>query len=86
MRLPRIFDDFFKVCGRKVELLKHQEATVKYLDMLHKAGVKGSISRCSSSCLNIKRYGYDAVIAAGLRGGHPQHDVTTMVLLPVLLV
>ncbi|HZK44139.1 MAG TPA: nitronate monooxygenase [Syntrophomonadaceae bacterium] len=82
-----IFDDFFKVCAEeKVEAIEVSgKPAVKYLDMLHKAGVKvmhkvGAVRHA----LNIDRYGYDAVIAAGIEeGGHPlSDDVTTMVLLP----
>lgn len=82
-----IFDGFFKVCAEeKVEVIEVSgKPAVKYLDMLHKAGVKvmhkvGAVRHA----LNIERYGYDAVIAAGIEeGGHPLNDdVTTMVLLP----
>lgn len=82
-----IYDDFFKVCAEeKVTAIEVSgRPAVKYLDMLHKAGVKvmhkvGSVRHA----LNIERYGYDAVIAAGIEeGGHPLNDdVTTMVLLP----
>lgn len=82
-----IFDDFFKVCAEeKVEAIEVSgKPAVKYLDMLHKAGVKvmhkvGAVRHAK----NIERYGYDAVIAAGIEeGGHPLNDdVTTMVLLP----
>lgn len=82
-----IFSDFFKVCAdEKVEVIEVSgQPAVKYLDMLHKAGVKvmhkvGAVRHA----LNIERYGYDAVIAAGIEeGGHPLNDdVTTMVLLP----
>ncbi|MBO8158779.1 nitronate monooxygenase [Thermosyntropha sp.] len=82
-----IFDDFFKVCAEeKVEVIEVSgKPATKYLDMLHKAGVKvmhkvGAVRHAK----NIERYGYDAVIAAGIEeGGHPLNDdVTTMVLLP----
>lgn len=82
-----IFDDFFKVCAEeKVEVIEVSgRPAVKYLDMLHKAGVKvmhkvGAVRHA----LNIEKYGYDAVIAAGIEeGGHPLNDdVTTMVLVP----
>lgn len=82
-----IFDDFFKVCAEeKVEVIEVSgRPAVKYLDMLHKAGVKvmhkvGAVRHAK----NIERYGYDAVIAAGIEeGGHPLNDdVTTMVLVP----
>lgn len=82
-----IFDDFFKVCAEeKVNVIEVSgRPAVKYLDMLHKAGVKvmhkvGAVRHAK----NIERYGYDAVIAAGIEeGGHPLNDdVTTMVLLP----
>lgn len=81
------FDEFFKVCAEeKVEVIEVSgKPAVKYLDMLHKAGVKvmhkvGAVRHA----LNIERYGYDAVISAGIEeGGHPlSDDVTTMVLLP----
>ncbi|NLF46418.1 MAG: nitronate monooxygenase [Syntrophomonadaceae bacterium] len=81
------FDDFFRVCAEeKVEVIEVSgRPAVKYLDMLHKAGVKvmhkvGAVRHAK----NIERYGYDAVIAAGIEeGGHPLNDdVTTMVLLP----
>jgi nitronate monooxygenase len=84
---PEIFDDFFQVCAQeKVTAIEVSgKPALKYLDMLHKAGVKvmhkvGSVRHA----LNIERYGYDAVIAAGIEeGGHPLNDdVTTMVLLP----
>lgn len=82
-----IFDDFFQVCAQeKVEVIEVSgKPAVKYLDILHKAGVKvmhkvGAVRHAK----NIERYGYDAVIAAGIEeGGHPLNDdVTTMVLLP----
>ena len=82
-----IFDDFFKVCAEeKVDVIEVSgKPAVKYLDMLHKAGVKvmhkvGAVRHAK----NIERFGYDAVIAAGIEeGGHPLNDdVTTMVLLP----
>jgi len=82
-----IFDDFFKVCAEeKVEAIEVSgKPAVKYLDMLHKAGVK-VMHKVGAVChaLNIERYGYDAVIAAGIEeGGHPLNDdVTTMVLVP----
>lgn len=82
-----IFDDFFKVCAEeKIEAIEVSgKPAVKYLDMLHKAGVKvmhkvGAVRHAK----NIERFGYDAVIAAGIEeGGHPLNDdVTTMVLVP----
>ena len=82
-----IFDDFFKVCAEeKIEAIEVSgKPAIKYLDMLHKAGVKvmhkvGAVRHAK----NIERFGYDAVIAAGIEeGGHPLNDdVTTMVLLP----
>jgi NAD(P)H-dependent flavin oxidoreductase YrpB (nitropropane dioxygenase family) len=82
-----IYDDFFKICAEeKVTAIEVSgKPAVKYLDMCHKAGVKvmhkvGAVRHA----LNIERYGYDAVIAAGIEeGGHPLNDdVTTMVLLP----
>ncbi len=81
------FDEIFKICAEeKVDVIEVSgRPAVKYLDMLHKAGVKvmhkvGAVRHA----LNIERYGYDAVIAAGIEeGGHPLNDdVTTMVLLP----
>jgi NAD(P)H-dependent flavin oxidoreductase YrpB (nitropropane dioxygenase family) len=82
-----IYDDFFKVCAEeKVTAIEVSgKPAVKYLDMCHKAGVKvmhkvGAVRHA----LNIERWGYDAVIAAGIEeGGHPLNDdVATMVLLP----
>lgn len=82
-----IYDDFFRVCAEeKVEVIEVSgKPAVKYLDMLHKAGVKvmhkvGAVRHAK----NIERFGYDAVIAAGIEeGGHPlSDDVTLMVLLP----
>jgi NAD(P)H-dependent flavin oxidoreductase YrpB (nitropropane dioxygenase family) len=82
-----IFDDFFRVCAEeKVDVIEVSgKPAVKYLDMLHKAGVKvmhkvGAVRHA----LNIEKYGYDAVIAAGIEeGGHPLNDdVTTTVLVP----
>lgn len=82
-----IYDDFFRVCAEeKVAAIEVSgKPAVKYLDMLHKAGVKvmhkvGAVRHAK----NIERYGYDAVIAAGIEeGGHPLNDdVTLMVLLP----
>jgi len=82
-----IFDDFFRVCAEeKVAAIEVSgKPAVKYLDMLHKAGVKvmhkvGAVRHAK----NIERYGYDAVICAGIEeGGHPLNDdVTLMVLLP----
>ncbi len=82
-----IFDDFFQVCAdEKVEGIEVSgKPAIKYLDMLHKNGVKvmhkvGAVRHA----LNIERFGYDAVIAAGIEeGGHPlSDDVTTMVLTP----
>ncbi|NMD33335.1 MAG: nitronate monooxygenase, partial [Firmicutes bacterium] len=82
-----IFDDFFKVCvEEKVNVIEVSgRPAVKYLEMCQKAGIKvmhkvGALRHA----LNIERWGYDAVIAAGFEeGGHPlDDDVTTMVLLP----
>lgn len=82
-----IYDDFFRVCAEeRVEVIEVSgKPAVKYLDMLHKAGVKvmhkvGAVRHAK----NIERLGYDAVIAAGIEeGGHPlSDDVTLMVLLP----
>ncbi|HNX28259.1 MAG TPA: nitronate monooxygenase [Syntrophomonadaceae bacterium] len=82
-----IYDDFFKVCAEeKIAAIEVSgKPAVKYLDMLHKADVKvmhkvGAVRHAK----NIERFGYDAVIAAGIEeGGHPLNDdVTTMVLLP----
>lgn len=82
-----IYDDFFRVCTeeRVAAIEVSGKPAVKYLNMCHKAEVKvmhkvGAVRHA----LNIERYGYDAVIAAGIEeGGHPLNDdVTTMVLLP----
>ena len=82
-----IFDDFFRVCAEEnVEVIEVSgKPAVKYLDMLHKANVKvmhkvGAVRHA----LNIEKYGYDAVIAAGIEeGGHPlSDDVATTVLVP----
>jgi nitronate monooxygenase len=81
------FDDFFAVCAEeKVTAIEvsGQPAT-KYIDQMHKAGVRmmhkvGAVRHAK----NIERFGYDAVIAAGIEeGGHPLNDdVTGMVLWP----
>ncbi len=81
------FDEFFAVCAEeKVTVIEvsGQPAT-KYIDRMHQAGVKmmhkvGAVRHAR----NIERFGYDAVIAAGIEeGGHPLNDdVTGMVLWP----
>lgn len=81
------YDDYFRVCceeGVAAIEVSGRPAT-KYIDMVHEAGVKimhkvGAVRHA----LNIEKYGYDAVIAAGIEeGGHPLNDdVTTMVLTP----
>jgi len=82
-----IYDDFFRVCAEeKVTAIEVSgKPAVKYMDMLHQAGVKvmhkvGAVRHAK----NIERFGYDAIIAAGIEeGGHPLNDdVTLMVLLP----
>lgn len=82
-----IYDDFFRVCAEeKVAAIEVSgKPAIKYMDMLHQAGVKvmhkvGAVRHAK----NIERFGYDAVIAAGIEeGGHPLNDdVTLMVLLP----
>jgi nitronate monooxygenase len=82
-----IFDDFFAVCAEeKVTAIEvsGQPAT-RYIDRMHKAGVMmmhkvGAVRHAR----NIERFGYDAIIAAGIEeGGHPLNDdVTGMVLWP----
>ena len=81
------YDDFFRVCAEeKVTAIEVSGAPAsKYIDMVHKAGVKimhkvGSVRHA----INIEKMGYDAVIAAGIEeGGHPLNDdVTTMLLTP----
>lgn len=81
------YDDYFRVCcEEKVTAIEvsGQPAT-KYIDMVYAAGVKimhkvGAVRHAR----NIEKFGYDAVIAAGIEeGGHPLNDdVTTMVLTP----
>ena len=88
IRIPKErFDDYFRVCAEeKVSAIEVSGApATKYLDMLHKAGVKvmhkvGAVRHAK----NIEKYGYDAVIAAGIEeGGHPlDDDVATTVLTP----
>jgi len=82
-----IFDDFFNVCAEeKVTAIEISgKPAIKYMDQMHKAGVKmmhkvGAVRHAK----NIERFGYDAVIAAGIEeGGHPLNDdVTAMVLWP----
>ncbi len=84
---PKTYDDFFQVCcEEKVTAIEVSGApATKYINMVHQAGVKimhkvGAVRHA----LNIEKYGYDAVIAAGIEeGGHPLNDdVTTMVLTP----
>lgn len=81
------YDDFFRVCcEEKVAAIEVSgRPAVKYLDMVHEAGIKifhkvGSVKHA----LNIEKYGYDGIFAAGIEeGGHPLNDdVTTMVLTP----
>jgi len=82
-----IFDDFFTVCAEeKVAAIEISgKPAIKYMDQMHRAGVKmmhkvGAVRHAK----NIERFGYDAVIAAGIEeGGHPLNDdVTAMVLWP----
>lgn len=82
-----IFDDFFTVCAEeKVAAIEISgKPAIKYMDQMHKAGVMmmhkvGAVRHAK----NIERFGYDAVIAAGIEeGGHPLNDdVTAMVLWP----
>ncbi len=84
---PETYDEFFGVCAEeKVTAIEVSGApATKYIDMLHKAGVKvmhkvGAVRHAK----NIERFGYDAVIAAGIEeGGHPlDDDVATTVLTP----
>jgi NADH:quinone reductase (non-electrogenic) len=84
---PERYDEFFGVCAEeKVTAIEVSGApATKYIDMLHKAGVKvmhkvGAVRHAK----NIERFGYDAIIAAGLEeGGHPLNDdVATTVLTP----
>lgn len=81
------FEEYFRVCcEEKVTAIEVSGApATKYIDMVHEAGVKimhkvGSVRHA----LNIEKWGYDAVIAAGFEeGGHPLNDdVTSMVLIP----
>lgn len=88
IRIPKErFDDYFRICSEEqvagVEV--SGAPATKYLDMLHKAGVKvmhkvGAVRHAK----NIEKFGYDAVIAAGIEeGGHPLNDdVSTAVLTP----
>ena len=88
MRIPpERYDEFFEVCAEeKVAVIEVSGApATKYIDMLHKAGVKvmhkvGAVRHAR----NIERFGYDAIIAAGIEeGGHPLNDdVATTVLTP----
>ncbi|MEA1961428.1 MAG: nitronate monooxygenase [Bacillota bacterium] len=84
---PETYDDYFRVCCEEgVTAIEVSGAPAKkYLDMVHEAGVKifhkvGSVRHA----LNIDKYGYDGIFAAGIEeGGHPLNDdVTTMVLTP----
>lgn len=84
---PETYDDYFRVCcEEKVAAIEVSGAPAKkYLPLVHEAGVKifhkvGSVRHA----LNIKKYGYDGIFAAGIEeGGHPLNDdVTTMVLTP----
>lgn len=81
------YDDYFRVCcEEKVTAIEVSgKPATKYMDMVHAAGVKimhkvGAVRHAR----NIEKFGYDAVIAAGIEeGGHPLNDdVTTMVLTP----
>ena len=88
IRIPaERFDDYFRVCAEeKVVAIEVSGApATKYIDMMHKAGTKvmhkvGALRHAR----NIEKYGYDAVIAAGIEeGGHPLNDdVATTVLTP----
>lgn len=88
IRIPQErFDDYFRVCAEeRVAAVEVSGApATKYIDMLHKADVKamhkvGAVRHAK----NIERFGYDAVIAAGIEeGGHPLNDdVATTVLTP----
>lgn len=84
---PETYDDFFRVCCEEqvTAIEVSGKPATKYMDMVHKAGVKimhkvGAVRHAK----NIEKYGYDAVIAAGIEeGGHPLNDdVTTMILTP----
>lgn len=84
---PETYDDYFRICcEEKVAAIEVSGApAVKYLDMVHEAGVKimhkvGAVRHAR----NIEKLGYDAILAAGIEeGGHPLNDdVTTMVLTP----
>lgn len=84
---PETYDDYFRVCcEEKVTAIEVSgKPATQYMDMVHAAGVKimhkvGAVRHAR----NIEKYGYDAVIAAGIEeGGHPLNDdVTTMVLTP----
>lgn len=91
IRIPQErFDDYFRVCAEeRVAAVEVSGApATKYIDMLHKAGVKamhkvGAVRHAK----NIERFGYDAVIAAGIEeGGHPLNDdVATTVLTPKIV-
>ena len=81
------YDDYFRVCcEEKVTVIEVSgKPATKYMDMVHAAGVKimhkvGAVRHAR----NVEKFGYDAVIAAGIEeGGHPLNDdVTTMVLTP----
>lgn len=83
----QIYDEFFAVCcEEQVGAIEVSgKMAVKYLDMLHEAGIKvfhkvGSVRHA----LAAEKAGYDGVIAAGFEaGGHPlDDDVTSMVLWP----
>jgi len=88
VRIPKErFDDYFRICAEEQITIIEVSGTpaVNYIDMLHKAGVKvmhkvGAVRHAK----NIEKYGYDAVIAAGIEeGGHPLNDdVATTVLTP----
>ena len=91
IRIPQErYDDYFRVCAEEqVTVIEVSGApATKYMNMLHKAGVKamhkvGAVRHAK----NIERFGYDAVIAAGVEeGGHPlDDDVATTVLTPKIV-
>lgn len=81
------YDDYFRVCcEEKVTAIEVSgKPATQYMDMVHAAGVKIMHKvGAARHARNIEKFGYDAVIAAGIEeGGHPlSDDVTTMVLTP----
>lgn len=83
----QVYDEFFKVCceERVGAIEVSGKMAVKYLGMLHEAGIMafhkvGSVRHA----LSAEDAGYDGVFAAGFEeGGHPlDDDVTSMVLWP----